>query len=149
MATLSRGGSRLTRRLVRGAVIAGLALAAVTLLPATARDVQAAQDQGNAKKKYVATREITVDKVTGQLRKPTATETQELVDSLRSLIKPIAEGAAQVALPSGAMALNLDGQAAPVMLARPNADGTTEVRCVTSFEEALEFLGLVEDPSQQ
>jgi hypothetical protein len=35
------------------------------------------------------------------------------------------------------------------MLARPNPDGTSEVRCVNSFAEAADFLGLVEDPSQQ
>ncbi len=45
--------------------------------------------------------------------------------------------------------MKLDGEAAPVMIARPNADGTTEVLCVTSFEEAAAFLGLVEDVAKQ
>jgi hypothetical protein len=31
-----------------------------------------------------------------------------------------------------------------VMLARPNADGTWETRCVFTMDEGLRFLGLVE-----
>jgi len=33
------------------------------------------------------------------------------------------------------------------MLARPNADGTWETKCVFTLEEGAEFLGLVEDDS--
>jgi len=35
------------------------------------------------------------------------------------------------------------------MLARPADDGTFETRCVFTFEEGAEFLGLVEDDSAQ
>jgi hypothetical protein len=34
------------------------------------------------------------------------------------------------------------------VLGRANADGTTEVRCVFTMEEAAEFLGLQEVPNQ-
>ena len=129
--------------------VAVVAIAVVGLGPS--RGLMASQDAtSNAKgKKYVATRDITVDKATGTLRKPTAAETQELVDTLTAMLKATTEAATPVTLPSGVMEVSLEGHPAPVMLARPNADGTTEIRCVTTFQEALDFLGLVEEPVQQ
>ena len=127
-------------------VVAG----ALGITLATAWTPTASAQQNPARtKKYVATREITVDTQTGALRLPTAQETQELVDRLAALTNQSTEDLQVTALPNGAAAVNLDGRFAPVMLARPNADGTSEVRCVTSFDEAAEFLGLVEDKSQQ
>ena len=127
------------RLVVAGAL--GITLATVWTPTASA--------QQNPARTNVATREITVDTQTGALRLPTAQETQELVDRLAALTNQSTEDLQVTALPNGAAAVNLDGRFAPVMLARPNADGTSEVRCVTSFDEAAEFLGLVEDKSQQ
>ena len=59
-----------------------------------------------------------------------------------AFVKPIAT------LANGTKAVNIDGRFQSVMLARPNEDGTSELRCVTTFEEAAEFLGLVEDKQQ-
>ena len=108
-----------------------------------------AQQNQRRNKKYIATLQITVDQQTGVLRVPTEPETQELVDRLIALTNRSTEGLQTTALPSGAVAVNLEGRYESVMLVRPNADGTSEVRCVTSFEEAADFLGLVEDKSQQ
>jgi hypothetical protein len=47
----------------------------------------------------------------------------------------------------GRMAV-LGGGFAGVMLARPRTDGTYETRCVFSFEEGAEFLGLVAENTQ-
>ena len=77
----------------------------------------AQQGRANAgKKKYVATLEITVDKKSGKLRKPTAAETDELVATLTALTSRSTEGLKQVALPGGGTAVNLEGRFAPVML---------------------------------
>jgi hypothetical protein len=130
-----------TARLMVGA----LCLALVTVWSPAA---SAQQNPGQAKK-YNPTRAITVDDQTGALRLPTAQETQTLVDRLVALTNRSTDGLQVSSLPNGVAALNLDGRFAPVMLARPNPDGTSEVRCVTSFEEAADFLGLVEDKSQQ
>jgi hypothetical protein len=100
-----------------------------------------------AAKTYVPTREITVDKQTGKVRKPTAEETQELVASLSSMLSRSTEGLTARTLPDGARQVTLEGRFAPVAIARPRADGTMEVRCVTSFDEAADFLGLVESSS--
>jgi hypothetical protein len=108
-----------------------------------------AQENQRRNKKYVATLQITVDQQTGVLRVPTAQETQELVDRLLVLTNRSMDGLQATALPSGAVTVNLEGRLESVILVRPAADGSSEVRCVTSFEEAADFLGLVEDKSQQ
>lgn len=100
-------------------------------------------------KKYIATRQITVDQQTGTLRLPTAEETQALVDNLIMLTNRSTEGLQAQGLANGAVRVDLQDRFELVTIARPNADGTSEILCVSSFEEAADFLGLVEDPSQQ
>lgn len=102
-----------------------------------------------AGKTYVPTREITVDKQTGRLRKPTAEETQELVASLSSMLSKSTDDLTARTLPDGTRQVTLEGRFAPVVVARPREDGTTEVRCVSSFDEAADFLGLVEAGAEQ
>ncbi len=134
------------RGFVGRAVAVGIAVAAVAVASMAQPEAMAQQGRANAgKKKYVATLEITVDKKSGKLRKPTAAETEELVATLTTLTNRSTEGLKQVALPGGGTAVNLEGRFAPVILSKPNPDGTSEVKCVTSFEEAADFLGLVED----
>lgn len=108
-----------------------------------------AQQNQRRNKKYIATRQITVDQQTGTLRLPTPEETQSLVDNLIALTNQSTDGLQASALPSGAVSVDLQERFEQVTIARPNADGTSEVRCVASFEEAADFLGLVEDTRQQ
>jgi len=130
-----------SRRLVVGAVALALACSG-------AGAVSAQQNQ-NKPKKYVATRAITVDQQTGALRLPTPQETQELVDSLIEMTNRSTDGLQVATLTNGTKAVNIDGRFQSVMIARPNEDGTSELKCVATFAEAAEFLGLVADPSQQ
>jgi len=128
-------------RLVAGAL-------SLVLVSSWSPAASAQGNQGRAKK-YVATRQITIDAQTGVLRLPTPQETQELVNTLVELTNRSTEGLQVSTLANGTKAVNIDGRFQSVMLARPNEDGTSEVRCVTTFEEAAEFLGLVEDKTQQ
>jgi hypothetical protein len=98
-------------------------------------------------KRYKATRPIVVDKQTGQLRMPTGQELNEVVESLATLTKRSTEGLQQTSAASGGITIDLDGGFGGVMLARPNADGTWETKCVFTIEEGAEFLGLAEDNS--
>jgi hypothetical protein len=109
----------------------------------------AASAQQGRSKKYVATRAITVDQQTGELRLPTGEETQALVDRLVAMTNRSTDGLQTTALANGTTMVDLQGRFESVMLARPNPDGTSEVRCVDTFAEAADFLGLVEDSSQQ
>lgn len=108
---------------------------------------QSAQ-QGKGGKKYVATEEIILDKASGKLRKPTAEETQVMVDQVSSLTNRSSDGLAVNTQANGMKLVNLEGRFNGVVLGRANADGTTEVRCVFTMEEAAEFLGLQEVPNQ-
>jgi hypothetical protein len=98
-------------------------------------------------KKYVATRNIVVDKETGRARRPNETEIKELVESLAALTSRSDENLESFAVAGGGDAVDVDSGFGGTILARPNAEGIMETKCVFSFEEAAEFLGLVEESS--
>ena len=108
-----------------------------------------ADNGGSRGKSYKATRDITIDKQTGKLRKPDAEEIAELVSTLEELTRRPDAGLESEALSTGGHAMSLDGGYQGVFLVRPNADGTYETKCVFTFDEGAEFLGLVADDVQQ
>jgi hypothetical protein len=134
-----------------GLVLAtALIVAGITRTNVSASNGSTAMDQGaqNApgqQKKYKATRAIVKDTQTGEVRMPTTEELQQTIDSLASLThRDVAAAAATPTAVSGWSALGVSA-ASGVLVARPNEDGTMETRCVFTFEEAVAFLGLVED----
>ena len=131
---------RQKRSAVRTLVVAAIAL----VVAMTGLGTSAQSPQGKAKK-YKGTRAIIVDSNTGQLRLPTQEEVDQAVKGISSLVVKPVEDAQERTMSSGRVAISLDGGG--VVLARPNGDGTFETRCVFSFEEGAEFLGLVEDES--
>ena len=102
-----------------------------------------------ASKKYVAKKEIIFDQATGTLRLPTEEETKALADQITTLTNRSTEGLTVTRTASGGRMMSLDGRFGGVVLGRALADGTTEVRCVTTLAEAEEFLGLEESVPQQ
>ena len=128
-----------------------IALSAMLILPVVIGTVvfsQSEQDTKPRAKKYVAAKEIIFDKASGKRRKPTAEETQALVDQVSSLTNRSSEGLTVETRPNGMKIMNAEGRFGGVVLGRANADGTTEVRCVFTMEEAAEFLGLEEVANQ-
>ena len=105
-------------------------------------------EQAAKAKKYKGTRAFVVDKQTGETRLPTLEEVDEVIANLSAHAQRPAETLPQTAQASGAVGVDLDGGFGGVVLARPNGDGTFETRCVFTFEEGVEFLGLVEDESR-
>ena len=94
--------------------------------------------------RYTATRAIAMDSVTGKYRKPNAAEVDKLVADLKSLTRqPEAVEIKSTARNTGGVTAKLDKAFGGVMLARPRNDGSMETRCVFTFEEGAEFLGLV------
>ena len=142
-------------RLIPAAILGAIAVVGVSFTasartpdPAAPSTVAALQEQAPAaqsQRRYKATRRIVVDRQTGEVRMPTAEEVTQMVDSLTTLTKRNPDGLQQAALPNGTITVDLDGGFAGVMLARANEDGTIETKCVFTFEEGAEFLGLVED----
>lgn len=119
-----------------------LALAFGTV--AFSRSTSKANSSSQSKKRYMATQEIIRDQGTGRLRKPTVEETQAIVDQVTAFTNRSSEGLTAVRQADGSTKVDLEGRFNGVTLGRANADGTTEVRCVMSMEEAADFLGFVE-----
>jgi hypothetical protein len=99
-------------------------------------------------KRFKGTRPLIVDRQTGQQRLPNQEEVDEAVASL-SVLANRPEDLPQVPVAGGGVGIDLEGGYGGVMLGRPNPDGTFETKCVFTFEEGAEFLGLVEDDSTE
>ena len=85
-----------------------------------------------------------MDAATGKYRKPNAAEIKELVAELKAMTRqPVATAMTATAHDTGGVTAKLDKAFGGVVLARPKADGSFETRCVFTFEEGAEFLGLV------
>lgn len=121
-------------------VVLGIAVVAAIALP---RNSSQASSQAR-QKKFKATKEIIFDQATGRLRKPTSEETDLMVEQISSLTNHSTEGLTVQPAANGGEMMDLDGRFGGVVLGRARADGTTEVRCVFTLEEAVAFLGLEE-----
>jgi hypothetical protein len=124
----------------------GVFVALVLLCAAVAASVALPRNSSKASpKKYRATKEIVLDKTTGKVRKPTQQETDAMVSQISVLTNRSSEGLSVNQSSNGMKFVDLQGRFNSVMLGRANADGTTEIRCVFSIEEAADFLGLEEE----
>jgi hypothetical protein len=124
----------------------GVFVALVLLCAAIAASVALPRNSSQASpKKYRATKAIVLDKTTGALRKPTQQETDTMVNQISVLTNRSTEGLTVNQSPNGMKSVDLQGRFNSVTLGRANADGTTEIRCVFSIEEAADFLGLEEE----
>jgi hypothetical protein len=129
-----------------GILLGALAAASIFIVLTAGGTPLAAQTK---QKKYKATRAFVVDQQTGETRMPTQEEVDEVVANLSALGQRPDDTLQQSVSPSGAVKLDLEGAFNGVLLARPNADGTFETKCVFTVEEGAEFLGIVEDTSAQ
>src|SRR6476469_1305668 len=116
----------------------------VALAVATAAQTAWSQSPQSNGKKYVATKAIVKDQATGQVRMPTESEVQAMVATISNLTSNSTDGLKATTLANGTKQLNLQGRFQEVVIARSNADGSMETRCVSSVEEAAAFLGLEE-----
>ena len=124
----------------------GVSVALVLLCAAVAASVALPRNSSKASpKKYKATKEIVLDKTTGKVRKPTQEETDAMVSRISVLTNRSSEGLSVNQSSNGMKSVDLQGRFNSVMLGRANADGTTEIRCVFTIEEAADFLGLEEE----
>ena len=132
-----RTGSKSRRRIAIAAILTGLVLAVAVGVMSVSPKSSTAQG-----KKYKATREIILDQSSGALRRPTESETDAMVAHISQLTNRSMEGLTEQDAALGSKMVDLQGRFSGVVLGRANADGTTEVRCVFTMEEAANFLGL-------
>jgi hypothetical protein len=93
-----------------------------------------------------ANQKIKIDPQTGKLRTPTAEEARAIMDSVAGLTNRSTAGLRVEQAANGGKKMDLQGRFQTVVLGKPNPDGTTEIRCVSTPEEAAAFLGI--DPSK-
>ena len=84
----------------------------------------------------LAGRKVRIDKSTGKLRDLSAQEARDLVATLTSMTTRTESDATA---PSGATLVRMDGFD-HVLVGRPNEDGTIDVQCVSTVDEAVSFL---------
>jgi hypothetical protein len=146
--THQKSKKRNVKRKRVGLVFVAVLIAIVGVTLAFSKSTSQARSGQGQQKRYIATREVTLDQTTGQRRKPTDEEIETLVAQVSALTNRSSEGLTVTKRPDGTQMMDLQDRFNNVALARANQDGTTSVRCVTSMEEAAEFLGLQEVTTQ-
>jgi hypothetical protein len=130
----SRMKNRRTLRLMLLGIGLGGAMAASTDMPV------GAQGRGRHEDAVVklAGKKLRIDRATGKLGDISVEEARALVATLTEMTTrtdgPTVQGSA------AAKVVQMDGFD-HVLVARPNENGTSDVRCVSSVDEAAEFLG--------
>ena len=130
---------------IRLAVL-GLGLAAITTMRSSEARVHAQvnnRDEDAAVK--LAGRKVRIDKSTGRLRDLSAQEARELVSTLSSMTTQTEHEATAA---SGAALVLFEGFD-HVLVGRPNENGTTDVQCIGSVEQAVSFLSQTPKSSGQ
>ena len=81
-----------------------------------------------------------VDPDTGNTRKPTDAESQQLAQELKAIVNDSHEGLTPVELPNGAVAIDLEGRFMNVSVATIAGDGKLSLGCASTLREALELM---------
>jgi hypothetical protein len=118
-------------------LVLGVGLAAAVLVPSAERVGAQQNDRAEDAALRVAGRKVRVDKQTGKLRDLSAQEARELISTLTSMTTRVERPIA--ATPGGGVLDQFQGFD-HVLVARPNEDGSSDVLCVSSVEEAVSFL---------
>jgi hypothetical protein len=125
----------MNRRCLRLGML-GVGLAGAMMLRGEVRvDAQAANRGEDAVVK-LAGRKVRIDRNTGKLRDLSEQEARELVSTLTTMTTRTDN---ESRTPGGGALVQMNGFD-HVLVGRPNADGTTDVKCVTSVEEAVSFM---------
>jgi hypothetical protein len=120
-----------------GLAMLGLGLAgAMMMLSGDVRVTAQESNRGEDAAVKLAGRKVRIDKNSGKLRDLSQQEARELVATLTAMTTQTERPAAQT---SGGSLLQLTGFD-HVLVGRPNENGTTDVQCVSSLEEAVSFL---------
>jgi hypothetical protein len=126
----------MTRKRVRLAML-GIGLAgAMMMRPGDVRVSAQESNRGEDAVVKLAGRKVRIDKNSGKLRDLSEQEARELVSTLTAMTT---RTESSTATPRGGTLVQMNGFD-HVLVARPNDNGTNDVECVTSVEEAVAFL---------
>jgi hypothetical protein len=121
-----------------GLALLGIGLAgAVMMLSGDVRVTAQESNRGEDAAVKLAGRKVRIDKTSGKLRDLSQQEARELVSTLTAMTTQTERTAAQTS--AGGTLVQMNGFD-HVLVGRPNENGTTDVECVSSVEEAVSFL---------
>jgi hypothetical protein len=128
----------MTTRRVRFAML-GIGLAGAMMMMRSGDMPVNAQESNRGEDAAVqlAGRKVRIDKQSGKLRELSQQEARELVSTLTAMTTRTERPVASTS--TGGTLLELTGFD-HVLVGRPNENGTTDVKCVSSLEEAVAFL---------
>jgi hypothetical protein len=125
----------ITRR-VRLAMLGIGVASAMMLLSGDDRASAQESNRGEDAAVTLAGRKIRIDKGSGKLRELSPQEARELVSTLTAMTTRTERVADK---PGGASLVKLEGFD-HVLIGRPNENGTVDVQCVSTVEDAVSFL---------
>jgi hypothetical protein len=126
----------MTTRRVRLAML-GIGLASALMMRSGDVPVNAQESsRGEDAAVKLAGRKVRIDKNSGKLRDLSQQEARELVATLTAMTTQTERAAAVT--PGGGTLVQMTGFD-HVLVGRPNENGTTDVQCVSSLEEAVSF----------
>ena len=118
-----------------------MGLLSLFLLATTSAVAQsAATDPASESQASDAAQKAAVDPATGRLRGITPEEARALIESVSRELSHSDQGLTLVYHPNGMISIDLEDRFQSAALVRVEPDGTLRARCVTSIEEAQEFL---------
>ena len=123
-----------TRRMRLGMLGIGLATA-MMLRSGDVRVTAQESNRGEDAAVSLAGRKVRIDKKSGKLRELSQQEARELVSTLTAMTT---RTESTTAVTGGANLTRFNGFD-HVLVGRPNEDGTVDVKCVNSLEEAVSF----------
>jgi hypothetical protein len=127
----------MTRTARTRAALLGICLAAAMLMFSSDARVSAQNSTQEDTVVKLAGKKLRVDK-NGRLRPISAAEARQMVSTLTAMTERAEVSRATT--PSGGEIVQMSGFD-HVVVGRPNGDGTTDVRCVSSVDEAIAFFG--------
>jgi hypothetical protein len=128
------------------AVIVGISVSSKTANAQQEKEQTRSQAEDGDTTVQYANQKIKIDPQTGKLRTPTVEEARSIVETIQSLTNRSSKGLKVTQTAGGGTKVDLQGRYQTVVVAKPNPDGTNEIMCVNSLEEAAAFLGI--DPSK-
>lgn len=137
--TRTDGAGRRARRMLRTCSTAVLALSLMLAVPVGAQGQRGPSKREDLVAK-LAGKKVRVDRATGQLREMTTDEARDFVDHIANLTDPARIDATPVVAVTSGFMKRLGDHAGHVVVARPNADGSTSSQCVADVDEAVAFL---------
>jgi len=136
-------GARRFGRVIRLTLLGGALAAAAIAMASPAALAQATQAGPRSREDLVAKitgKKIRMDKATGTVRAITADEARELIDGIIAATDRTGVGLEPTAGPGGAQMIDIEGHFGHVVISRYNPDGSISLRCVSTADEAADFL---------